>query len=337
MTTHDDFELKRALDGLPRSIEPPEDLWPAIRPHLRRRVGRPGRPWWRAPRTLRIAAGLALIAPLAGLLQVERIRAGRWQVAAVTGAPTLGTAPIAGPRPLAVGEALATDAGSRALVDVGTIGHVEVGPATRVRLLEARATQHRLALERGTIAARIDAPPRLFIVETPSGTAVDLGCAYTLAVDSAGNSVIVVTAGWVSFEDRGRESLVPAGMRALSRRGAGVGTPIRDSAAAELVRAVTAFDFGGSPAALDSILALAGPRDAVTLWHLLGRTDGPDRERVYDRLAALTPPPAGVARRAALRLDRMALTLWWERLPGTLPIVPSWSRRVWLAWLRLVG
>jgi hypothetical protein len=75
----------------------------------------------------------------------------------------------------------------------------------------------------------------------------------------------------------------------------------------------------------------------VTLWHLLARTDGALRDRVYGRLAALAPPPAEVSREAALRLDARALRLWWVRLPATLPIYPSWRTTLWTWWLRLFG
>ena len=64
MTNHDDLELKRALDALPRSIDPPEDLWPSVRgrlaPRLARGTVRP--PDWSAgvrPPTLRLPAGIA--------------------------------------------------------------------------------------------------------------------------------------------------------------------------------------------------------------------------------------------------------------------------------------
>src|SRR5262249_60943740 len=83
---------------------------------------------------------------------------------------------------LVVGQWLETDGSSRARVRVGAIGEVVVDPDTRLRLLEATASAHRLSLARGKVHAAILAPPRLFFVETPSAVAVDLGCAYTLEV-----------------------------------------------------------------------------------------------------------------------------------------------------------
>ena len=54
--------------------------------------------------------------------------------------------------------------------------------------------------------------------------------------------------------------------------------------------------------------------DALTLWHLLTRTSGEERGRVYDRLATLVPPPTGVTREGILAGNRQMLDLWWEAL-----------------------
>lgn len=322
MKNHDDFELKRALDTLPRSIEPPDDLWPSIRPRLasrhRSRLG-----------VIRLAASVAVLAVGAGALAAVRHAQSTWHVAGVLGTPG---------RTYRVGELLSTDGTTRLVLRVANIGQVEVDPNTRVRLVTARATEHRLALERGTIHARISAPPRLFFVETPSGLAVDLGCAYDLEVDEHGNSVLRVTLGWVSYGRGARESLVPAGWRALTRAGLGVGTPYADDAPEALRHALVTLDFEhGGDMALATVLREARVRDAITLWHLLSRVEASRRTAVFDRLAALAPPPEGVTREGALRLDHVMLRLWWEKLPGSLPITTNWTKTVWRVWLKLTG
>jgi hypothetical protein len=323
MKEPDDFELKRKLDALPRSIEPPEELWPALRARLRPRVART---WWRH-QGLRIAALLVLLVGSAAALVLSRHRAGQWYVTRHAGQGASAFRP---------GDSLTTGHESASFT-VGTIGQLEAGPLTRVRLLAAGAGGHRLALDRGTIHASLDAPPRLFIVETPSGTAVDLGCAYTLDVDHAGNSAIRVTAGWVSFEDHGQVSLIPADMRAVTRKGGVVGTPFREDAPDSLRRALAAFDEDPDDSTLALILRSARRVDAVTLWHLVGRTSTVQRDQVVTRLLSLVPPPAGVLPEAILRNDGAAMQLYWEQLPGTLPITPEWKRQLWLWWLKVTG
>ena len=108
---------------------------------------------------------------------------------------------------------------------MGVIGSVDVDSNTRLRIVVARPGEHRLALGSGQISASISAPPRLFFVETSAGTAIDLGCQYELRCDKAGEGLLRVTTGWVSYERNGRESLVPAGAVCHTRPRIGPGTP----------------------------------------------------------------------------------------------------------------
>jgi hypothetical protein len=127
---------------------------------------------------------------------------------------------------------------------------------------------------------------------------VDLGCAYTLAVDDVGIGILRVETGWVSFERDTRESIVPAGAACATRPGKVPGTPYYEDAAPEFREALESLDFGtGGEAALGTILARARKHDGLTLWHLLARTAGRNRERVCDRLEQLRPRPPGVTRK----------------------------------------
>lgn len=234
-----------------------------------------------------------------------------WEVARLEGAPKVGANRIAESGRLAVGEWLETDSMSRAEINVANIGHVEIEPNSRVRLVETNPTEHRLAMARGGLHATISAPPRLFFVETPSGVAVDLGCSYTLEVDKAGRSILHVTAGWVALELKGRESVVPAGAVCVTEPGQGPGTPYFDDASEKFRDALTRLDFqNGGAKALSVVLNEAREYDTLTLWYLLARVSGAERARVYERMAALIPPPQGVTREGVLRLDKGMLDLW---------------------------
>ena len=111
-----------------------------------------------------------------------------WLVTRLAGAPKVGGSTVKDESRIRVGDALVTDGSSRAEISVGAVGKVEVEPNSRIRLVEAEVTEHRLALDRGKMKARIYAPPKLFFVDTPSAEAIDLGCAYTLEVDDAGRA-----------------------------------------------------------------------------------------------------------------------------------------------------
>lgn len=315
-------ELRAAVDRLPRSIEPPENLWPGIQAQIRRGKGRGasgvGRQWW-----VPLALAAVLVLAVALWRATHRV-AGAWEVRRIAGAPRVNDAALGRVGALRVGQWLETDDSSRAMLAVGDIGHVDVKPGTRLRLVQARATDHRLALQYGSIYAQVDAPPRLFFVETPAGTAVDLGCAYALDVDSLGNGTLRVTAGYVEFDWSGRRSIVPLGAIAETRSGQGPGTPYVRDAPDALRRALLGFDFAsGGDAAARAAVGAARAEDGLSLWHLLQRVTPGLRPVVYDRLAALVPPTAAVTRAAALRLDAETLERYWGQIRRI-----AWRREV---------
>ncbi|MEX2217808.1 MAG: FecR domain-containing protein [Phycisphaerales bacterium] len=267
-----------------------------------------------APRFLAAAAALLLAA--VGALIGRGNASPAWPIQALGGTPRIAQSAVRAPRTLAVGQWLHTDSASSARLEVGTLGDVTVGPESRVRIKTSTRGRKVLELARGKIEAFITAPPRLFLVDTPAARAVDLGCAYTLEVDDDGAGVLHVTLGYVALEGSGYTSTVPRGASCAMRPGAGPGTPHFRDADPALLAALTRID-GDAPGAADlaTVLERARPRDALTLWHLLPRTRSADRGAVFDRLAALAPPPDGVERSATLRLEKPHLDSWWQSLP----------------------
>jgi anti-sigma factor RsiW len=303
------------MERLP-SVEPPDAIWAAIeatlredRPARRRAIGQ-----WR----LAFAATLTVALVALAAWRLTHPSATTWEVRRITGSPVVGGKSIAGAGQIGAGESIETDAGARATVTIGEIGSVDVAPSTRVRILATRPDEHRLALDRGEIHATIAAPPRLFFVNTASATAVDLGCEYTLTTDEDGSGLLRVTRGWVSFQWNGLESLVPAGASCQTRPRIGPGLPYFDDATDAMQQALATFGVEKSDGdALNVILAESRIRDTLTLWHLLARVGVSERARVYDRIAALTPVPAGVTRLKVLDLDQATLTRWREELAWT--------------------
>ena len=270
-----------------------------------------------------IAAGLLLIAGLAAFWFYRNETRPSWEVARLEGMPRIGSSAISEKGRLGVGQWLETDGNSRAKIDVGTIGQVEVAPNTRLRLVQTQPTEHRLELARGKMSARIWAPPRLFFVDTPSAVAADLGCAYTLEVDDQGGSLLRVTTGWVALQLKDRESMVPAGAACQTRPGIGPGTPYFEDASESFRVALAKVDFESGAMdrskTLESLLGDSRVRDTLTLWHLLARVEGADRALVYGRMSELAPPPAGVTREGVLALNHQMLDAWKDSLES------SWS------------
>jgi predicted anti-sigma-YlaC factor YlaD len=299
----------------------PAELWGELAAKIENRERARRRPLL-APTPLKIAlagAAMMLAIGVGAFWLYSRQPRPAWDVTRIEGQPHIGSKAVGDAGKLKVGEWLVTDDASRAEIRVGEIGQVQIEPSSRVRLVEAKADEHRLALARGKMQAFIWAPPRQFYVDTPSAVAVDLGCAYTLEVDENGQGLLNVIAGWVAFEWQGRESFVPAMAMCITRPQLGPGTPWFNDASEEFQNALAIFDISqvGSDArlnALQTVLAKSRKRDALTLWHLLARTEGSDRLSVYNRLAELIPPPPQVTPEAVMRGDRGALDLWWEKL-----------------------
>jgi len=318
----------KLAEQLPR-IQAPEKLWPELEKKLENALSRAS---WTTPlyfnrwQTRTAAAAVLLVISALGLwlvLNGQRLSNQRsfWQVETINGTPRIDSTGVRTKGQLAVGQWLETDGASRAQINVASIGQVQIDANTRVRLVETQPTEHRLELARGKMSARIWAPPRLFFVDTPSAVAADMGCAYTLEVDDSGASLLRVTSGWVALELKDRESMVPTGAACQTRPGVGPGTPYFEDASPEFQRALTTIDFGGNPSdqvAIDTLLKTSRARDTLTLWHLLGRVNLEERDKLYDKIASFVPPPGGVTRDGILKLDQTMLDKWRDDLE------PAW-------------
>jgi hypothetical protein len=260
---------------------------------------------------------LTVILLAAGWLLITPKRS--YEVVRLDGAPRVDASQIASTGRMHIGQWLETDGSSRARIQIGEIGQVEIEPNTRIRLDQARAAEHRLSIQRGILHALIWAPPRQFFVNTPSAQVVDLGCAYTLEVSDEGTGLLKVTTGWVAFESGGHDSFVPAGAMCLTRPITGPGTPFRGEASPAFREALERLDFSSADPpsradALGTVLSEARKEDTLTLWHLLTRRDEKERARIYDRLIQLVPPPAAVTREGILAQNQQMLYLWWNEL-----------------------
>jgi hypothetical protein len=256
----------------------------------------------RVPYVLAIAASLLV---LSGALWMawQKTRPA-WNVATTEGTRLLTR--------LSKGESINTGPHSQARLNLNDVGEVELEPNTQLSVLAIRPDEQRLALHHGTIHALIWAPPGRFIVNTPSAQTVDLGCQYTLNVNTDGVGLVEVSVGWVAFEDKGRESFIPAAAACVTRPGKGPGIPYYEDASKELIDALHRFDADSDQPAIAAILASARPRDAISLWHLLRRVQPVDRAQVYDRLSQFIAIPAGVTRDGVLAANPQMIDSLWN-------------------------
>lgn len=246
------------------------------------------------------------------------------------GAATTWQLSLAGKKTTAVrlGQTIETTAAGHATLESEFVGTVKIAPDSRLRVLSVRGEEQRFALDRGTIHALIWAPPTRFAVDTPWAKAIDLGCQYTLHVDHAGSGLLTVETGWVAFQWQNLESFIPAGAACATRARSGPGTPYFLDAPAALTEGIKKFDSTHDSKALESILLSARRRDALTLWHLLRRTQSTERAEVFDRFSTLVTLPPEASRAAILRGDRSAIDAAWNALDlGDTNWWREWKRR----------
>jgi ferric-dicitrate binding protein FerR (iron transport regulator) len=210
---------------------------------------------------------------------------------------------------LPVGGELETGA-HEAVIAIADIGRAELGPGTRVRLERSDPQRHQLALDRGRLHAKVNAPPRLFAVSTPGAEIVDLGCEYTIVLDGHGEGSIAVQTGRVELSENGAVVVAPEGT-AAAMLGGKPGLPVDADASAELAAAAQAYQ-RCEPAAFDVLLSAARPRDAITVV-ALAAVDLPGRARALARLVELAPPPGDITPDTALR-DPSALAAWRDAI-----------------------
>ena len=231
-------------------------------------------------------------------------------------------------RSVVPGDLIVTQNDERARLNLGAVGHTEIAPASRVRIVSAAKTGYRLALEEGEIHARIWAPPRFFTVATRAGMAIDLGCVYTLRATPDGRTLLRVSGGEVELHHEGGVVVVPAGNEATVGGPASIALTIPSTAHAQLRSALNAFVAARDDARrLNELLAATDERSTIVLWHLLSQVQPQQREAVYERLSGLvTLPHPGRAQTVALH--QQTLDQWRAILePGWSTEHPGWAKR----------
>ena len=294
--------------------------------HVRRR------PRWRI--ALASAAAVAMIAVGIGNWYQHRLQwpAGQpWQLSAVNGQARIDGRAAAGVDSLAPGSVLETGKGGSASMRAARIGQVVLGENSRFKLVETRSGRHRLQLERGSLWARVWAPPGALGVSMPTAEILDLGCEFVLKTDAAGFGELTVRSGWVQIDNWHWEILVPQNARVELRGKQMPGTPYDLGASAAFVAALREIDAQGRAATADGdavrrLVAASRRQDAITLVSLLRQYPQLGEGPLFDRTAEIMPADARVTREALRTQGAHALNPWWSSLPY--PRMKRW----WMQW-----
>jgi hypothetical protein len=182
---------------------------------------------------------------------------------------------------------------------------------SRLRLVTTGPNEHRVELARGWISAHVTAPPRLFVVDTPVATAVDLGCAYELRVAADTHAAhLVVRKGAVSLEGARGFVYVPATFEVDIAPDHHIGLPVHTTASDPVRLAVRGFA-QGVPESIDALVAAADIWDRVTLWNAINVTTR-DRNKLVAALERLAPLPDPALHAKVLVADPDAMDIWLD-------------------------
>ena len=140
--------------------------------------------WWAMA-----AAAAVVVAAVALSMRAPLPAATAWQVDSVRGKASMGSEQAAVAMSLRAGQTVRTGGDTEITFRAEDFGTMLIGPDSELRA----TTDRRIELDRGLLHAYIWAPPRQFVVDTPSARAVDLGCQYTITVDASGAGLLRVS------------------------------------------------------------------------------------------------------------------------------------------------
>lgn len=304
---------------LPQEIQPDHELWDSIESRLDRRAQALPNESTSNMRLITFSLAAVAVVAFLAILYTLSLPSGisdEWEIVPVAGQPVVNAEALRAPGLIKTGHAIRTDSESSAVVEVGSIGTIDIAPSTSIDLLSTDHKDHRFRLNDGEIHATINAPPRIFFVETPSALAIDLGCEYTLHVDSAGVSRLHVQFGYVELNHPLRSSIVPEGFRAVSDPTTGPTVPFDEDASQDFVDALIEYELQENPAALESLLLNATVADATSLWLLIDRVPHEARVLLYHKIVELVGEPENVTMEGVLVDGSVEMSLAWQDFLG---------------------
>ncbi|MBL8755257.1 MAG: FecR domain-containing protein [Planctomycetes bacterium] len=211
-------------------------------------------------------------------------------------------------------------------VALGDLAAITLQPGSELRFEHWHAQkQARFSLQRGAITVAVQpppaVPPEFFVVDTPLGRVVDMGCRYDLELRANGEARVHVVDGAITFRVGDRYVWVPASASVEVGPG-GPFTPVFDDAPTNLRAAVRRFDLAGMRKDVDVderrkllkelLMTATAPRDSLVLWHLLADLDPVVRAAAEGSLLDLVEAPPGkqATFTAEEWLARLRLSAW---------------------------
>ncbi|MGD8307277.1 MAG: RNA polymerase sigma factor [Ignavibacteria bacterium] len=237
-----------------------------------------------------------------------------WTVSTISGTTLLNSRPIAGKTIVSGDDFLTTDLSSTAELRIETLAKIEIEPDSKLQRL---GSDNRAKLLVGKLNVSTTSENDYLFLEVPSAVVEEyyLNNDYVVSIDDIGNTELEVTSGWLQVVDENVIAVVPEGYKIRVLKGIGIGVPVSYRSFTSLSPLLEEYLFAGrNIVVLSSILDMAAPSEAITLWNLLYRVTPAQRDMVYGKLNTLVPRPINISKDDIMKLNEEMLQLWLEEI-----------------------
>lgn len=236
---------------------------------------------------------------------------GGWEIMQFTGQPLLDNQKMTQNETFPAMATITTDNNSTVTLLIPDIGRIMIDTLSKVQRMD---TGNEINLEQGQIKKYEGNATDFLTVQTPLAKIKELykGSAFKLKVINNGLTKLSVESGWLVVDVKEFQSYIPKNYSCAISKGRYV-IPYYTDGNPEIISLIRNFSGVNDPS-IGTILSLATPKDAISLWHLLQLVSSENRFMVFDKLNEFTPVPNGVTKEGIQALNKDMLMKWRQEI-----------------------
>ncbi|MBA4250286.1 MAG: hypothetical protein C0425_00360 [Chlorobiaceae bacterium] len=182
-----------------------------------------------------------------------------------------------------------------------------------VRVLKTRADSNIIYLEYGKLGAKIWNWESNFVVKTNFGSVFGNQASFRLTTENDTAILIENFSGLINIKQNQKSIVLPNNYTTRIFFDGRMQTPFHKDSELEFKKYLMNFDLSGKfENEIERVLEIAKPSDAFTLWLVIQKSEGIQREAIIDKLNDLFPMPPDVIRDDIINLDQNKMNRWFE-------------------------
>jgi len=236
---------------------------------------------------------------------------GGWEIMQFTGQPLLDNQRITENETFSAMATITTDNNSTVTLLIPDIGRILIDTLSTVQRMD---TDNEINLEQGQIKKYEGNATDFLTVQTPLAKVKEFykGSAFKLKVINNDLTKISVESGWLVVDVKEFQSYISKNYSCVISKGRYV-IPYYTNGTPEIISLMKDFNGVNDPS-IGTILSLATPKDAISLWHLLQLVSSENRFIVFDKLNEIIPVPNGVTKEGIQALNKDMLMKWRQEI-----------------------